>query len=269
MTVLYVFSGTGNSLWVAKQLAARLGDCQIRRVSPQTSAVEASEEGMPGVVGFVFPVYMWGPPGPVREFAKTFVAGSAAFLFAVAVNAGQVADSLKKLDTDLKSRNSQGLQAGFSLRMPSSYIPWGGAEPLERQQALDSAALEKLEVIAAAVRQQSRLALERGPLWQRVLLSGLANGMAAPQVPGMARSFSSTAACTSCGHCVRVCPTANVSLSGGRPQWGRRCSQCFACLQWCPVQAIEYGKATIGKVRYHHREIGSAEFATFNTAGQA
>jgi hypothetical protein len=25
-----------------------------------------------------------------------------------------------------------------------------------------------------------------------------------------------------------------------------------ACLQWCPPQAINYGKRTVGNKRYHH-----------------
>jgi MinD superfamily P-loop ATPase len=33
----------------------------------------------------------------------------------------------------------------------------------------------------------------------------------------------------------------------------------MACLQWCPVEAIQYGKKTIGRKRYHHPSIAVAD----------
>jgi NAD-dependent dihydropyrimidine dehydrogenase PreA subunit len=39
------------------------------------------------------------------------------------------------------------------------------------------------------------------------------------------------------------------------PVWGKECTQCLACIHRCPVQAIEYGKATIGKRRYVHPDL--------------
>lgn len=32
------------------------------------------------------------------------------------------------------------------------------------------------------------------------------------------------------------------------------CDQCFACLQWYPQNALQYGKSTMDKKRYHHPE---------------
>ncbi|MEN6358816.1 MAG: hypothetical protein ABFD59_01960 [Smithella sp.] len=39
------------------------------------------------------------------------------------------------------------------------------------------------------------------------------------------------------------------------PAWHHRCEQCFACIQWCPEEAIQYGKGTRNKKRCHHPEI--------------
>jgi MinD superfamily P-loop ATPase len=40
-----------------------------------------------------------------------------------------------------------------------------------------------------------------------------------------------------------------------RPAWQHHCEQCFACLHWCPAQAIQYGKHTAGRTRYHHPDV--------------
>jgi len=58
--------------------------------------------------------------------------------------------------------------------------------------------------------------------------------------------------CSSCGICTRVCLVRNIKLDQGRPLWQHRCEQCFACFHWCPKAAIQFGRNTSGKKRYHH-----------------
>ena len=47
----------------------------------------------------------------------------------------------------------------------------------------------------------------------------------------------------------------NIEMVNERPAWLHRCEQCFACLQWCPQEAIQYGKKTVKYPRYHHPEV--------------
>ena len=58
-------------------------------------------------------------------------------------------------------------------------------------------------------------------------------------------------ACTGCGQCVRRCPLNNITLQTGKPVWGQNCTHCMACICYCPTEAIEYGKKSLGKPRYH------------------
>ena len=64
--MIFYFSGTGNSLWVARQLQESLQEPLYKLVdvlsSDQVYALGEEER-----LGFVFPVYSWGPPEVVLE----------------------------------------------------------------------------------------------------------------------------------------------------------------------------------------------------------
>ena len=63
--------------------------------------------------------------------------------------------------------------------------------------------------------------------------------------------FTVSDACNGCGQCVKRCPLNNIALQDGKPVWGGRCTHCMACICYCPTEAIEYGKQSAGKPRYH------------------
>ena len=65
-----------------------------------------------------------------------------------------------------------------------------------------------------------------------------------------ADSFYAKDTCIGCGKCALHCMLNNIHLSGGKPVWGNACTHCMACICGCPVEAIEYGKASKGKPRY-------------------
>lgn len=69
-----------------------------------------------------------------------------------------------------------------------------------------------------------------------------------------AKAFVASDACTGCGQCARLCPTNNITIQNGRPVWGSDCTHCMACICRCPAEAIEYGKRSVGKSRYHFKD---------------
>ena len=72
--------------------------------------------------------------------------------------------------------------------------------------------------------------------------------------------FKSEKCCTACGICEKVCPVSNITIANGKPAWHNRCQQCLACLQWCPAEAIQYGKSTEGRTRYRHPQSKAQDF---------
>ena len=83
------------------------------------------------------------------------------------------------------------------------------------------------------------------------------------------RNFAVEEGCTGCGLCAKVCPQKNIRLEGGRPVWGKTCASCMACIHWCPVQAIQYGKKTKSFGRYHNPNINVSALCGGEGGGQA
>ncbi|MFA5321802.1 MAG: EFR1 family ferrodoxin [Smithella sp.] len=249
-TKIYFYTGTGNSLWTAKNLSAALNDTEL---IPITLTGNGRMNPESDNVGFIFPVHIWGIPSPVINFLNRLDPDPAKYYFSLAVNAGQVAATLIQLKDLLQQKNIK-LSAGFSIRMPSNYIPWGGADPQEKQLKTFGNTLDKISSIALTIRTKEEREPEKGPFWQNIFFSAIYR-LSFAHVPRMDKSFFADGKCTGCGICEKICPAQNIALVKGKPQWKHHCEQCFACIQWCPEKSIQYGRHTAKKKRYHHPEI--------------
>jgi ferredoxin len=256
-TTIYFYTGTGNSLWTARKLSWMLGNTEL---IPLPLAGEGLIRSNSENIGFIFPVHIWGVPTRVVAFLNRLETDSTKYYFAIAVNAGQVAATLIQLKTILKKKNIH-LAAGFSICMPSNYIPWGGAIAQEKQQNKFDEALAKIKRIAGSISAKEERAPDKGPAWQNIFFSAIYH-LSFPKVPQMDKAFWVDEKCSSCMICEKICPVQNVSITNGKPTWQHHCEQCFACLQWCPEEAIQYGKGTSKKKRYHHPEIKLSDMLT-------
>jgi ferredoxin len=247
---LYYYTGTGNSLWIARRLADALGGADILAMRPGPGA---EKPGDGRITALVFPVHMWGVPAAVLQFVDKWAPPKGAYVSALAVNAGQVANTLVQLQGVLAARGIA-LNSGFEFVLPSNYIPWGGPGPAAKREARYSAARGKIAAIARRIGDRETLPVEKGPLWQRLLFTRLYR-LSFPHVPGMDKSFWVDEKCNACGICEKVCPAGNIRMGGEKPAWSGRCEQCLACIQWCPREAIQYGKKTPKYERYHHPDV--------------
>ncbi len=253
--MIFYFSGTGNSRWVANALGITLGE-------PVVSMAEELKTGKKEIVCplredekvlFVYPVHSWGPAVPVVRFIeKLRLTGyDKQPVYSVSTcgdECGYTADIMRK-ELDKRGIN---LTEGYSVIMPNNYILLPGfdvdSKEVEEQKLQEAPAA--VAAIADAIRENKKV-----NIYKKGSLPRLKSYCIYPLFANFAigkNSFRVTDGCISCGLCERVCPTGTITLADGKPVWSDTCVQCVACIHRCPVRAIEYGKITLKKGRYHH-----------------
>ena len=249
---IYYFSGTGNSLAIARDLAKVLDNADlipIPRVMDQQEIVDDAE-----IVGIVFPVYFSDIPRYVKEFVKKLCFSGRPYIFGIA-NCGQApGHSLSTLKSLIEEKGTT-LAAGFVLVMPENYIaPLDLTEPAKIQWQKIRETKEKIPGLASAISQRQFFAPEEmdSLVWR--ILVGIFS-IYATSVIRIPKQIHATDACNRCGMCGRICPTNNITVVEKAVTWGGHCTQCYACVHWCPQGAIEIGSGTAGKPRYHHPDI--------------
>jgi len=248
-TTIFCFTGTGNSLLVAKNIAAGLPDAHIVHISranmPKTGTVYA------GNVGIVFPVYYFGLPHMVRTFIEGLQVEKDTYVFGVATYGGMAGVALDLLGKDLAKKGIK-LSAAFSVLMPGNCQVLYPPQPEAQQQERFRDAQEKTAEIARCINAREEIPIKRVNILARGIM-GIFYSRLKPQT--RARNFHTDEKCTGCGTCARICPAGNITLQDKKPHWCNQCEFCLACLQWCPTEAIQYGNKTQKRGRYHNPAI--------------
>ncbi len=266
-TSIYCFSGTGNSLSIARQLGIQIND-KVNIIDLACYTHQKQIEITTDAIGFVFPVYFQTIPDIVKNFIRKIRFKTKPYIFAVATcNAGP-GHCLFTLNKHL-NKIGLSLSSGFIIDMPgNSLIVRDYTNPIEVQKQRLLKSNEKVSEISSYINKRCILRLEGNNKF-KYHLKGFITGTFAKYVYKTPSKFTVTDKCIHCSICVSICPVKNIKLSDKNPNWGKKCTQCLACFHWCPKQAIEIGISTVNKKRYTNPDISIEDIIknrTLNTS---
>ena len=135
MHKIYWFSGTGNTLYVAREFAKSFPDAQLLSIA----SLDRAEDVVLGseMTGIFFPAYCMGIPHIMEQFLARVVpqenGNGGKYIYAVCTSGINPGGALPMIEDTLAEKKIN-LNACFHIRMPSNYIPLSNP-PDEKQQA--------------------------------------------------------------------------------------------------------------------------------------
>lgn len=283
---IYYFSGTGNSLIIARNIADKI-DAKLLSVASLMS--KKSIQSNSKVLGFIFPVYFaeyGGIPGIVQRFIEKFQFESQ-YIFAVVTHHGLPGLTITNFKHELEKKGAS-LACGFTVNL---FVPFPLSlklkkiflrkdfdifdptlKELNKVPKIIQKSQKKVNFISEYILNNNYGHYESQGLLKRTLLaphrvlmrygyrkrySNLAQQKNTPfekLIHKSDNSFEVNENCTGCGICARVCPVNNIEIINNKPHWLHKCENCIACFNWCPNNSIQ-GEIVSYEIKFHHRQV--------------
>lgn len=243
-TTIYYFTGTGNSLKIAKDLKDELEDANIIQICKHNMNIKSDIQSER--IGFVFPVYLRGLPHMVKRFVENLTINTNAYFFAVASYGSYAALSFEQLHVLLQDKGAV-LSGAFGIPMPGTMWSMYYPHPKEDYISRIEAQKEKAINIAKEINNRTIVKLQNIPM-----RASEEKMYKAFQPAGEDKDFWTDEKCDGCEICSKICSANNIKIIDKKPTWQHQCEQCLACLHWCPKESIQYKRDSLNKERYHN-----------------
>lgn len=265
---LYYFSGTGNTLYLAKQLSKTTKATLIPIASKKH---QKTITPVTPTTGILFPVYYNDLPVLVKKFAQKLTGIENTTIFAVSTYGGSAGNSLDSLKKIIHERGGN-LSHTYGIHMPQNAFN----KPWENHQKIYQTAYQILKNIPddlttkKQVNKLSNLLIDilfkpLGTPLRKITTKTFEKKLKSKQslpklIHNMDQLFSVDENCTHCGICQKVCPVQNISMNNNKITWHHKCENCLACQNYCPSHSI-HGKISQKNYYYHHPEIKAEDIA--------
>ena len=230
---IYWFSGTGNTLLVARTIADTLAKLEVDVRLRQIAGSETRDIDSDRALGIAVPVAMQGTFPFIWRFIKNLPATMGTPAFFVDTLLGYSGGILYPTKRILRAKGYSPIGAKEILMPSNVFLRQGMTE-------------KKREKIGRGLRKARRFAerlVEGKTVWIDIpgysnLLSSisrsegfwrLSRNITPPRID--------TSRCNGCGLCVKLCPVGNIDSA---PCHKEHCEYCMRCFAFCPQEAVYF-----------------------------
>lgn len=228
--MVFYFTATGNSLYVAKQL-------DEERLSIPLEMNKENRHYKAERIGIVCPLFEFEIPSLVKDFIQDseFEAGYFYLVVTYGMHHGGVAE---RTQAWLQSVGKAADYVNTIIMHDNALIVFD----MDQQRSVE--AEKQVDAHIDAIRSDiaaKRAMVQQAPAGE---IDFYRNFVAWIKRTGPMYAFPlyrATDSCVGCDTCTRVCPRGCIHLEDKRPVWDySRCANCMACIQACPTKAIQF-----------------------------
>lgn len=255
--VIYYFSGTGNTWWLANRLKEKLDvkDNQVACYSIETLMIEDVITQLADIshVIFGFPVYGSTAPKPMLEFINLFpTAPHQQTMSVFATQALASGDTAYKIGQVLIKKGYNLKQTRHFRMMNNLHLPKFRFYPPKNDERLDQLleiTLPKVADFAQKITNDQKYITGNNPLGH--CLGNLQRHFIDKLIHKASQELTVDAKrCILCGKCQRICPTANIEQTQNKVEFSDHCALCLRCYSQCPTSAIFLGEGSQDTAKY-------------------
>lgn len=246
--ILY-FSATGNTEYIAKEIAKQINDECINlldRVKSNDHTILHSDK--PFII--CAPVYVCEMPRFMSKYLKEQDFSGNKNVYFIFTSGGYCGIS-RQLAKHIFRKKKMNYCGHAEFKMPRNYVANDSYPMLEREEIekriLDSHAM--VGSVAETIKNGGKLKARHIFLFETIITVPFNPVWCKYKL--LAKDFYSTDKCVGCGKCAKLCPLNNISIENKKPVWHDNCTHCMACIGNCPTDAIEYGDITKDKEQYN------------------
>jgi ferredoxin len=236
--IIFYFSGTGNSLKIAKTVLYNIGNA---RLVSMTKPGEITITGQYETIGFIFPIYFWGLPNAVIKFIeKINFINKDSFYYSITTSGGSPGNGLSQLKELLEKHHGIKLNYGKNIIMQTNYILHNvviytysfyniNIKTKKILKITDKKINEVIEQLKSRMKNKIK---KINKFMESYYKKHMKN------ISFIDNDYTVSDNCIKCGICVKVCPVKNIGLFNDIPKFNNHCEHCLACIHYCPRKAM-------------------------------
>lgn len=243
---IFYFSGTGNSLFAAKQISEAIPNSKV--VSITENDYSSDSETV-----IVTPLYHYSLPPIVIDFIDNLNLDSCNFLSLI-ITAEYPNGNAIELGKKLLLKKNKELNSAYYVKMPTNYLISSKMLTDKSIKKTLKISSKKISKIIVDLIQNSSYFDKESKLYAKLLNTRKSYSDFNSKYSSYDNSFKVNSSCNLCKICEKSCPAQNINIEK-KPEWQGDCKACLRCINICPKNAINYTTATENKRRYINPEI--------------
>lgn len=233
LTTLYYFTGTGNSLFIAKTLAEILGDTQLIPIQTYGTYQKLSQQTER--VGIIYPTYFLDAPENVKEFIEQLEIPKQSYVFLYTNYGESMGNALYNPFLQLSKKGVKDV-ATYGVALPDNSIVFPSKIEMIPKMCEDAKTI--LQTHGEEILRKAKV---KDPVFnfKNKLLSQFMKPYCHYYL-GFDSIQINDQRCSGCGICKNVCSNQNITCQNDQYKAGKDCLMCFACIHYCPNQAVSF-----------------------------